>query len=140
MELRITLPLAPSLNNAYWTDEEGKRHLTKAGRQFKRDATLLARNAAALAGWEYPPGGRVVVGMRLWFGSKRSNAASDIDNRYKLAGDAVAKALGYNDNHVDRIVVDRAGVDPGQARSEVTVILRPPVSPAARSAPQRRAA
>lgn len=120
-ELRLVLPLAPSLNHAY--PGKARRRLSAEGQAFKAAAQEMVQLAALATGWRYPPRARLAVGMRLWFESASSSAQSDIDNRFKLAGDALAAGLGYNDHCVDRILLERAGVDPAAPRAEVTVVI-----------------
>jgi Holliday junction resolvase RusA-like endonuclease len=54
--------------------------------------------------------------LGLTFGDKRNQ---DIDNRIKSALDALALALGFDDNCIDRIVIERAGYARGCPRCEL---------------------
>lgn len=126
--LKLDLPIAPSLNNAYSQSRNGRRFLTEEGRSFKNQAGLLVRSSAARSGLDIVPGlflkARVAIAMRFFFPDRRSYARRDIDNCYKLAGDAIAEALGYNDSCVDRIVLERAGIDQDRPRCEVEISIK----------------
>lgn len=131
--LRLTLPLAPSLNNAYENQARGRR-LSNEGARYKRQTVLVARTLSHAQDWTYEPGQRLAIAMRFWFPSAQSNAVSDIDNRFKLAGDALATALGYNDNVVDLIRLERAGVDTTNPRCEVAIKVLEAPEPVRRAA------
>ncbi len=106
--LTFTIPLAPSLNNAYPTNwRTGRRYLSKAGNDFKADAGTMVRVYAYAADWESGSG---PLGLRLvmWFPNKRR---TDLDGRIKLAQDAIAEGLGVDDSQFDELHVYRAGVD-----------------------------
>lgn len=123
--LKLDLPIAPSLNNAYSQSRNGRRFLTDEGRSFKTQAGLIVHAVAAQAGLDIAPRlSRVAIVMRFYFPDRRSYARRDIDNCYKLAGDAIAEALGYNDSRVDRIVLERAGIDQDRPRCEVEISIK----------------
>jgi len=114
--LTFTIPLAPSLNNAYPTNwRTGRRYLTKAGNDFKHDVSTMARVYAYSADWDAGSG---PLGLRLvmWFPNKRR---TDLDGRIKLAQDAIAEGLGIDDSRFDELHVYRAGVS-DEPRCEVT--------------------
>jgi len=115
--LAFTIPLAPSLNNAYPTNwRTGRRYLTKAGNEFKTEVSTITRVYAYSADWEAGSG---PLGLRLvmWFPNKRR---TDLDGRIKLAQDAIAEGLGIDDSRFDELHVYRAGVSP-EPRCEVSV-------------------
>jgi hypothetical protein len=89
------LPLPPSLNVAY-TVWQGRKNLTTEGREFKAQAALLIRNAAARAGFAVPP--KTWLRVTLYFIFPRNNR--DGSNAVKLVEDAAATALGFDDRYV----------------------------------------
>lgn len=119
MPLVMWLPmLPPSVNHLYRPGRQhGQRVLTEDARTFRalviRDVTCQAQRE----GWVVPPGDLQVT-IRLTFGSR---ARMDIDNRIKAALDAVALALGFDDQRVARLVVERVGVDPKRPACEITI-------------------
>lgn len=137
----LTLPLAPSLNNAYVNVEGEGRRLTPLAAQFKADAAEQALLQALAAGWRYEPGQRLAITVTFWFESLKSIQPSDIDNRWKLTGDALAAGLGYNDNVVDDLHQLRGGIDPEDPRAEIELrvvptpawLLATPVKPRTRA-------
>ncbi len=106
--LTFTIPLPVSLNNAYPTSKNGRRFLSKAGKAFKDETSVIVWLAESDADWEAGDG---ALGIRLmmWFPNKRR---ADIDNRIKLALDSIAEALGVDDSQFDELHVYRAGVSP----------------------------
>ena len=75
-----------------------------------------ARETARLTGWQVPSG-RLQLTMLLTFGTRATRV--DIDNRIKTGLDALALALGFDDSRVDRIVIERVGVDPKRPLCEM---------------------
>lgn len=117
--LHITLDLPPTTNNAYTNGRgHGRRVLTGDARAFKEAAALIARRAAAHAGWQYQPGQRLAVSLRLHF---PTNRRCDIANREKLPIDAIAEALGFDDSAIDDLHLQRGPVDKERPRCEVEV-------------------
>ncbi len=114
--LTFTIALPVSLNNAYPTAKNGRRFLSKAGKAFKDETSVIVWLAESDADWKAGDG---PLGIRLmmWFPNKRR---ADIDNRIKLALDSVAGALGVDDSRFDELHVYRAGVS-DEARCEVSV-------------------
>ncbi len=97
--------LPPSVNHQYIQRGQGGRALSEEAKAFRKAAILQARNAAQLIGWEYT-GERLALTAYLFFSSKRK---ADIDNRGKALLDAIALALGFDDECIDRITLERAG-------------------------------
>lgn len=114
--LTLTLPLAPSVNHCYLTTRAGRRILTVAGSAFMEQATLITRNAAQHAGWQYQPKAPIALTLRFWF--ERNNR--DLDNSIKLVQDALAHGLGFNDRAVKELHA-YAAVDKRHPRCEVTI-------------------
>jgi len=118
--LTVIVPmLPPTVNHMYAPNRDGSKRLTDEARAFREAVLLEARSTANLTGWRVPDG-RLKVAIKLTFGSK---ARTDIDNRAKAAIDAVALALGFDDARIDRVVIERIGVDPKRPLCEL--ILAP---------------
>lgn len=115
MTLSFTLPLGVSVNHMYVVTSHGV-HLSDDARRFKKEATLIARNAAQLAGWVYPTGAGLSLSLALYM---PSNRRADISNLIKATEDSIADALGFDDQCIQRILVERMGVDKQNPRCEV---------------------
>lgn len=116
---RITLPVPPSANTAYPSNQHGGgRHLSKAGREYKDSAGWVVK--AALQGWRIDAGDHLVLDIGLWFKDKRR---CDLDNFVKLPKDIVCGVLGIDDNWqvIPRILIEFRGVDKDNPRCEVMV-------------------
>jgi crossover junction endodeoxyribonuclease RusA len=116
-ELVLVLPLPPSINHQYAT-VQGRRVLSRAGREFKRlvveevdnwldqrphvDVALFQRHYLALT-------------LTFYF---LSALRRDLDGGLKIAQDALCEALGVNDNLVIEIHL-RKRVDRHCPRMEV---------------------
>lgn len=121
MSLTLTLPIPPSLNNAYQSRRDGRgRFLLPAMKAYKAAVHALVRAAMAESGWAPDPGDRLAVELRMWFADKRRR---DLDNCLKIPLDSVAEALGVDDATIDAITIRRAGVDKANPRCEVWVGL-----------------
>lgn len=120
MTLTLTVPVPPSLNNAYTRGKgHGKRVLAKEGRTYKANiGKALAESAAAATFAQALLGKRLALTLRLWF---RDRQRRDISNCVKLAEDALAEALGFDDCAVDALLVVRAGFDKDRPRCEVVL-------------------
>lgn len=116
-QLSLTLPLPPSVNNAYAT-VEGRRVLRKACRAFKHEAGWQVRKAVVEQEWDADPGGRYALRLRVFFPDRTRR---DLDNTVKLLQDALFGALHLDDQAIDDLHVQRAGVDPERPRVEVTL-------------------
>lgn len=118
MQLTLTAPLPPSLNNAYAT-VRGRRVLVSEGRDYKAMiGQLLALSPEARQFAQALGGQRLALTLRLWFEDRRR---TDISNRIKLLEDALAKNLGFDDCAVDALLVVRAGYDKSNPRCEVVL-------------------
>jgi crossover junction endodeoxyribonuclease RusA len=116
-ELALILPLPPSINHQYAT-VQGRRVLSRAGREFKRlvveeveewldthphvDVTLFQQHYLALT-------------LMFYF---MSALRRDLDGGLKIAQDALCEALGVNDNLVIEIHLSKR-VDRHSPRMEV---------------------
>ena len=116
-ELRLVLPLPPSINHQYAT-VQGRRVLSRSGREFKAlvaeemeswlddhplfDVALFQRHYLALT-------------ITFYFASVLRR---DLDSGLKIAQDALCEALGINDNLVIEIHLSKR-VDRGCPRMEV---------------------
>jgi Holliday junction resolvase RusA-like endonuclease len=120
MSFRTIIPLTPSLNNAYPTDyKTGRRFSSATLVGFKSAAIPLITVAATMAEWTAPTGARLRLTLRHWFPDRRALSASDADNRIKAAKDALAEALGINDNRIYSVTSIKAGVDADDPRTEI---------------------
>lgn len=114
--LAFTLPLGVSVNAMYSISFSGVR-LTDAARTFKKNATMIARNAAnTQGGWKYPADTPLFLHMRIYF---PNNKRADLSNLIKVGEDSIADGVGFDDRYVYRLVVERGGVDPKNPRCEV---------------------
>jgi crossover junction endodeoxyribonuclease RusA len=103
-ELRLVLPLPPSVNHQYAT-VHGRRVLSRSGRAYK------ALVATALEEWQEryaPSASDVAVFRRHYLGLTITFFFStalrrDLDGGLKITQDAVCEALGVNDNLVAEI-------------------------------------
>ena len=119
-ELRLVLPLPPSINHQYAT-VQGRRVLSRSGREFKAfvaeqveswldahplfDAALFQRHYLALT-------------ITFYFASVLRR---DLDGGLKIAQDALCEALGVNDNLVIEIHLSKR-VDRHCPRIEVHLL------------------
>ncbi len=113
--LTFDVPVPPTTNHAYAT-VNGRRVLSAAGRVFKQEVRLLARLAANAQEWI--PEAPWSLTLRLYFPTARRR---DLSNTVKLLEDAISEALGFDDSQIDRLVVERAGVDKARPRAEVVL-------------------
>src|SRR5436309_2888888 len=116
-ELALVLPLPPSINHQYAT-VQGRRVLSRAGREFKRLVVEEVENwldtrphvDVALFQQHY-----LVLTILFYF---RSALRRDLDGGLKIAQDALCEALGVNDNLVIEIHLSKR-VDRHAPRIEV---------------------
>lgn len=119
-QLIVELPLPPTLNKAYGTDFKTRRRFqSKEMAAFKEHAVPLVRVTARQLGF-VPAHRRLGVQLVFYFDTKASHTRSDIDNRCKPTLDALASALDFNDNQIDRIELRRGEYD---GRSRTLVLL-----------------
>lgn len=116
MRLAFTVRRPVSLNHAYATAANGKRVLTTVARDYKHHVGWTAKVAALMNEWQPSPAYTLTI--RIWFASKRR---ADIDNTVKLTADAIAETLGFDDRLIQRIVIERAGIDKVDPRGEIVL-------------------
>lgn len=107
----VTLPYPPGINHLWFTDRNGRRRLSAAGRQFKDDAGKLC----CAAGFR-PLTGEVAVTLHFY----RPRRIGDVDGGIKIVLDALQGYAYVNDSQIERLVVCRWD-DPKRPRVEVTV-------------------
>ena len=124
--ITFTIPLPPSFNNAQRNARTHIRYMTAEAAHFKHMAFMKARSVRV--GGEFPLGpeerkrARYALTLVLHFPSVRR---FDLDNRVKLAQDAIADGLDFDDSQIDDLRVIRGEVDRRNPRCEVTLsILR----------------
>jgi Holliday junction resolvase RusA-like endonuclease len=100
----------------YPSGRGGKRYLSPEGRAFKEEAQWMLAIAGVDRLWQAPPEARLSLSLRFWFDKERRQ---DISNRVKAIEDVLATALGFDDSVIDRLYVERAGVDTANPRTEV---------------------
>lgn len=115
--LTLTLDIPPSVNNAYST-VDGRRVLRRGCRQYKWDAGWYVRRAVSEQQWDADPDARYALHLRVYFGDK---AKHDLDNILKLLQDSLFTALHIDDQAIDDLHVQRAGIDPKYPRVEVSL-------------------
>src|SRR5215471_4037689 len=122
-ELRLVLPLPPSINHQYAT-VQGRRVLSRTGREFK------ALVAEEMEDWlDEHPGVDVALFQRHYLALTitfyfASVLRRDLDGGLKIAQDALCEALGVNDNLVIEIHLSKR-VDRHCPRIEVDLMALP---------------
>jgi crossover junction endodeoxyribonuclease RusA len=91
-EVKLTLPYAPSINNLYATFR-GRRITSAAGRKFKSNVAILAKQQGAKM-----LDGDLSVTFRVF----RPRKIGDLDNRLKISQDAL-KGICFED---DRQIIE----------------------------------
>ena len=115
-QLKLTLPLPPTLNSAYRNVAGIGRVKTKRVKEWAKEA-CLSLIGMGLSGIPLAPPYRVVLG--LYFGDNRK---SDIANREKIAVDfLVDQGVISDDSHIDEMVIRRLGVDRSNPRVEIEI-------------------
>jgi crossover junction endodeoxyribonuclease RusA len=117
-ELRLVLPLPPSINHQYAT-VQGRRVLSRAGREYK---ALVAETLAQWLDEQHGAGGTQAfqqhyLALRIIFYFATA-LRRDLDGGLKIAQDALCEALGVNDNLVVEIHLSKR-VDRQQPRMEL---------------------
>jgi Holliday junction resolvase RusA-like endonuclease len=115
---RLTLPLPPSVNAAYFNRKTGGRGLTAAARKWKADAQSEIMVARSEQQYDFPLEQRVLVLVKLWFGS---DGKRDVDNCLKLTIDALASMFFFNDVAVIAPIPLLMGIDARNPRMEIAM-------------------
>lgn len=95
-----TLKIKPLSVNECW---QGKRYKTPAYKIYERDMLLLLPKIKMPA----PP-------YEIYFAFGFSNAGADVDNPVKPLLDILQKKYGFNDNQVNRIIIEKTKVVKGE--------------------------
>lgn len=114
--LCLTLPLPPS-SNALYSTVNGRRVLSREGRDYHTTAGWEFVVAAKRTPLRITKQSRFAVTLCMW----TRTLGSDIANREKALIDAMSKALAFNDNRIDKLVIERMGVDKENPHVDVTL-------------------
>lgn len=114
----VTLPVPPSLNNAYKNVKRGGRVLTKTAKDYKEFAKKRIEALARIGMFQCPADARFALSLKLYFSS---NHRRDVSNCAKLPEDALSEVLGFDDCRVDRLLVERGEIDKENPRCEITL-------------------
>ena len=101
---RVQLPYPPSLNNLYAT-VNGRRVLSRRGRQYKTEVAWLVRRLRAEA---LPLSGRLSLTLSVYCPDQRRR---DLSNLLKIVEDSLQAGGAYlDDSQIDRLLVIRRGI------------------------------
>ncbi len=118
MELRLTVPIAPSVNAMYFTTKFGKRVRTKKAKEWFEEAEAITRKAIEEQGWKKTEGQKVVVNVLTMWGDKRRR---DTNNLSKSLADMLEHAGVYDDDFYALIRYIDFGVDKDNPRMEMVI-------------------
>jgi Holliday junction resolvase RusA-like endonuclease len=120
-KLTVIVPtLPPTINHAYKSIGKGRKALTDEALAFRQEVSAEARTTARMTGWRLPDG-PLEFHLFLTYGSNRR---TDIDNRVKMAIDAIALAIGFDDARIDKIEIERVGYDKGKPLCEMVLMSK----------------
>ena len=120
MELRLTIPPAPSVNAMYLTTKFGKRVRTKKAKEWFEEAEAITRKAIKEQGWKRTEKQKVVVNVLTLWGDNRRR---DTNNLSKSLADMLEHAGVYDDDCYALIRYIDFGVD--KANPRVEMVIRP---------------
>jgi crossover junction endodeoxyribonuclease RusA len=109
----LTLPWPPTSNHAYATVTNrgvSRRVKSSSARNYAALANLLTQRVHPLP--IFTPTDRIEVTLTLY---PPDNRRFDIANREKVLIDSIAATLGFNDNQIDRITIERQHPTPNGA-------------------------
>lgn len=114
--MTLTLPYPPSVNH-YWRHVGRKVLISREGRSYR---TAVQAAVVGQLGWKSDPlSGRLTLAMRAWMPDRRRR---DLDNLIKSSQDAMQEAGVYrDDSQIDKLTIERAGVDTTRPRLEVEI-------------------
>jgi crossover junction endodeoxyribonuclease RusA len=101
-QLCVALPVAPSVNEQYFTDPQGYRRLAPVALRYKDEVRKILRkleereilNASLITSMRT---GYLAIYLECYF---ETPLKRDIDGGIKIVIDSLAQALGINDNRV----------------------------------------
>lgn len=120
-QVRLILPLPPSVNHQYAT-VEGKRVLSWEAKRYKQKTIERLKRIAA-RGWltkellEALRSSYLSLSFDFYF---KTSLRRDLDGGLKIAQDAICQALTINDNRVVQALLNKR-IDPKNPRLEVEV-------------------
>jgi crossover junction endodeoxyribonuclease RusA len=97
MKVSLELPEPPSTNR-YWRVGRGRTYLSPEAQGYKAAVLLRATKAGYRLGGLFPfPAGKPIIVTLEWYRSRRSG---DLDNRAKVALDALNRVLWADDDQI----------------------------------------
>lgn len=119
VSLHLSLPLPPGINSQYVT--VGKRRVLSAGAtRFKKEVAKIVNGLRERPEWPVQDEARIrenLLGMYLTFYFK-TPMKRDLDGGLKIAIDAIAETLGFDDRSVVDLHLTKQ-IDPLHPRLEV---------------------
>ena len=116
----ITLPMPPSSNTAYPSNQNGRRHLSKSGREWKEYAAQVI--ALDIRGYTITP--PICLDFSLYVPNARK---CDATNYTKLPIDVFCSVVGIDDNWlvIPEVSVRVVGIDRANPRCVMRVLMIP---------------
>jgi len=115
MELRLTLPLPPSVNH----ERFGNHRRTPAAQSWRSAAWVLATDQKNRAGWQTVPPGQVSRVTLHWHWP--DHRRRDADNRHKPLFDLLTAAHVWSDDQWSVIAHEDFDVRPGRSGVDLVV-------------------
>ena len=97
MKLKLTLPIAQSVNHMYGQRRDGTRYKTDKATNWHENAQTVAKIECLRQGWEKTTKEILIMEMRFFYNDARRR---DTNNQHKQIADALEKIVYDDDRHV----------------------------------------
>lgn len=119
-ELRISLPIVPSVNHCYRNVSIHRRILTKIGQNWRSEAQYIAKTEVRRQGWKLPPlKQKIVMELITYWPDRRRR---DTHNSHKLLADSLEGIIYIDDQYLLIRDMDYV-VDKKNPRVELVVFI-----------------
>lgn len=126
----ISIPIKPmTFNSVYSTNRQGRRFMTKEGKEYKKIISIYANGLNHLRGLHEPLMFTMIVhGPWLNKAGKISKIAGDLDGFLKMSQDAICETLEINDSCVTeisarKVMAEKWRIEFNLSRSEDTIFF-----------------
>lgn len=97
MKLKLTLPIAQSVNHMYGQRRDGRHYKTDIATEWHENAQMVAKIECNRQGWVKTTKEMLIMEMRFFYNDARRR---DTNNQHKQIADALEKIVYDDDRHV----------------------------------------
>ena len=117
-QIRLTLPIPPSVNHCYFTKSNGQRILKKEAKHWIAQAQMIGMVAKGYQAWQFSENEKLIMELTVYWQDKRRR---DMSNLHKLIADSLEGVLYADDKW---LLIRDIDFDYDKANPRVEMVVR----------------